>query len=68
LVPILIYGIPFEFILFALMLAGIALLHHHTLQIALAGLASVVAYKLLFTGFKFGLGSGASPSTSSMNG
>lgn len=56
--PILIYGIPFEFVLFALTLAGIALFHHHTLPIALAGLAAVVAYKLGFTGFKFGPGVG----------
>jgi Na+/H+ antiporter NhaD/arsenite permease-like protein len=30
--------------------------HHHTLQVALAGLASIIAYKLAFTGFNFGTG------------
>jgi Na+/H+ antiporter NhaD/arsenite permease-like protein len=49
-------GIPFEFILFALTLAGIALLHRHTLRVAAIGLAAIVAYKLLFTGFAAGPG------------
>ncbi len=42
---------PFEFVLFALTLLGVALLHHRTLEVALAGLASVVLYKLVFSGF-----------------
>ena len=54
--PILILGIPIDFILFGLTLLGVALFHHHTLPIALAGLAVVTAYKLAFTGFKFGTG------------
>ena len=54
--PILIFGIPFEFVLFALMLFGIALLHRHTLPIALIGLGVITAYKLAFTGFKDGPG------------
>ena len=33
-----------------------ALFHHHTLRVALAGLAPIVVYKLLFTGFKTGQG------------
>lgn len=49
-------GIPVEFILFALTLLGVALLHHYTLQVALTGLAAVTLYKLIFTGFKFGVG------------
>ena len=49
--PILFFGIPFDFILFALTLFGIALFHRHTLVIALAGLAAITAYKLSFTGF-----------------
>ena len=44
-------GVPLEFVLFALTLAGVALLHRHSLQVALVGLASVVIYKLLATGF-----------------
>ncbi len=51
-------GVPVEFILFALTLAGVALFHHHTLQVALVGLAGVTAYKLGFTGFKAGPGFG----------
>jgi len=49
-------GIPVEFILFALTLIGVAVLHHYTLQVALAGLAVIALYKLAFTGFKSGPG------------
>ncbi|MFO1351185.1 MAG: citrate transporter [Gammaproteobacteria bacterium] len=49
-------GIPFDFVLFALTLLGVALFHHHTLKVALAGLAVIVLYKLIFTGFKHGDG------------
>jgi Na+/H+ antiporter NhaD/arsenite permease-like protein len=51
-------GIPFEFILFGLTLAGVALFHRHVLAVALTGLALIVLYKLLFTGFKPGPGIG----------
>ena len=51
-------GVPFEFVLFGLTLAGVALFHHHTLQVALVGLAAIVVYKLAFTGFKAGPGMG----------
>jgi Na+/H+ antiporter NhaD/arsenite permease-like protein len=44
-------GIPFEFLLFGLTLAGVALLHRQALQVALAGLAVIVGYKLLAAGF-----------------
>jgi Na+/H+ antiporter NhaD/arsenite permease-like protein len=54
--PILILGIPLDFILFAAILLGIAVFHRHTLPIALAGLAVIVAYKIGFTGFKSGPG------------
>ncbi len=54
--PVLILGIPVDFILFGLTLLGVALFHHHTLPIALTGLAAITAYKLAFTGFKFGTG------------
>ena len=54
--PILVFGIPVDFILFALTLLGVALFHHKTLQVALTGLAAIIAYKLVFTGFKHGAG------------
>jgi len=54
--PILLFGIPVDFILFALTLLGVAILHHHTLPVALTGLAAIILYKLLFAGFKFGTG------------
>ena len=56
--PILVFGIPVDFILFALTLLGVALFHHKTLQVALAGLAAIIVYKLVFTGFKHGAGLG----------
>ena len=49
-------GIPLDFILFALTLLGVALFHHHTLYVGLAGLATITLYKLAFTGFKEGDG------------
>jgi Na+/H+ antiporter NhaD/arsenite permease-like protein len=52
----MVLGIPVDFILFALTLLGVALFHHYTLWIALAGLAAISLYKLIFTGFKFGIG------------
>ncbi len=51
-----VFGIEIEFILFALTLAGIAVVHHRTLQIAVLGLAALVAYKLGISGFKDGTG------------
>ena len=54
--PVLIFGIPFDFILFALTLLGIALFHRRTLPIALVGLGVITAYKLAFTGFRDGAG------------
>ena len=56
--PVLVLGIPIEFILFALTLLGVALFHHHTLPVALTGLTSVAVYKLAFSGFKYGAGFG----------
>ena len=56
--PIYLFGIPVDFVLFALTLLGVALFHHSTLQVALTGLAAIVAYKLGFTGFKTGPGVG----------
>ena len=44
-------NVPVEFVLFALTLAGVALFHGRTLEVALAGLAAVLAYKLAVAGF-----------------
>jgi Na+/H+ antiporter NhaD/arsenite permease-like protein len=52
----LIWGIPVDFILFALTLLGVALFHDRTLLVALTGLVTITLYKLIFTGFKFGVG------------
>ena len=49
-------GVPIEFVLFALTLAGVALFHHHTFYVALIGLAIITLYKLGFTGFREGAG------------
>jgi Na+/H+ antiporter NhaD/arsenite permease-like protein len=49
-------GAPFEFVLFGLTLAGVALFHHHTLPVATTGLAVIVTYKLAFVGFAAGDG------------
>ncbi len=51
-----VFGIPVDFILFALTLLGVALFHNHTLRVGLTGLAVITTYKLLFTGFKTGPG------------
>ena len=50
------FGVPLEFVLFGLTLAGVALIHRHTLAVALTGLAVLSLYKLGFTGFKTGAG------------
>ena len=50
------FGIPIEFFLFGLTLLGVALFHHHTLRVALIGLATITVYELAFTGFKTGDG------------
>ncbi|HET6220804.1 MAG TPA: citrate transporter [Dongiaceae bacterium] len=47
----MIAGIPVDFILFALTLAGVAIFHHHTLGVAVTGLVVITSYKLLFTDF-----------------
>jgi Na+/H+ antiporter NhaD/arsenite permease-like protein len=52
----LVFGVRVEFILFALTLLGVALFHRHTLPVALAGLAAIVAWKLCVTGFAAGPG------------
>src|SRR5215216_4837570 len=49
-------GIPVDFILFAVTLLGVAVFHHHTLNVALTGAAVITLYQLLFAGFKTGPG------------
>jgi Na+/H+ antiporter NhaD/arsenite permease-like protein len=48
--------VPVDFILFGLVLAGVAIFHHHTLRVALIGLAAIAAYKVLFSPFATGAG------------
>jgi len=48
--------VPIDFILFALTLAGVALFHHRTLQVAVAGLAAITTYKVVFSPFHEGAG------------
>jgi Na+/H+ antiporter NhaD/arsenite permease-like protein len=42
---------PVDFILFALTLAGVALFHHRTLEVAVTGLVAITVYKLTFGQF-----------------
>ena len=49
-------AIPIDFILFALTLVGVAVLHHRTLEVAITGLAVIILYKLLVTQFAEGPG------------
>jgi len=46
--PISISGIRIEFILFLLILTGVAIFHNHTFLVALVGLVVIYTYKLLF--------------------
>jgi len=48
--------IPVEFLLFACVLAGVALFHAHTLRVAVWGMAAIAVYKILFSPFKSGAG------------
>ncbi|MEO7741533.1 MAG: citrate transporter [Usitatibacter sp.] len=54
--PIMLGPVPVDFILFALTLVGVALVHKRTLEVALTGLVAITIYKLAFTGFKTGAG------------
>lgn len=51
-------GIPFDFVLFALTLLGVATLHHHALKVALSGAVAITLFQLFVTGFKTGAGIG----------
>ena len=48
--------VPVEFILFGLVLAGVALLHHHTMRVALAGAIIIALYKMVASPFSTGAG------------
>ncbi|MGQ0559490.1 MAG: hypothetical protein ACT4OE_07895 [Sphingosinicella sp.] len=52
-------AIPFEFVLFGLMLLGVALFHGKALAIGVAGLIVILAYQVLFGAFPTGTGTGA---------
>ncbi len=49
-------GIPVEFILFALVLLGVALFHRHTFPIAIGGALVIALYKIFFSPFASGAG------------
>lgn len=51
-------SVPVEFILFAMVLACVALFHHFTLQTAVIGVVVISIYKITFSPFKFGAGLG----------
>jgi len=44
-------GLPVEFVLFAAVLIGVAVLHRRPLAVTLTGLAAILGYKLAFTSF-----------------
>ena len=48
--------VPVEFLLFATVLAGVALFHRHTLPIAVGGALLIALYKILFSPFATGIG------------
>ena len=54
--PVMLGPVPVDFILFALILAGIAIFHNQTLRVAVTGLVVVTLYKIAFTGFRYGPG------------
>lgn len=56
---ITLFGAPVEFYLFGAMLAGVAAMHRRALTIALVGLAAVIAYQALVSGFPTGSGAAA---------
>ncbi len=52
------FGIPLEFVLFALTLISVALFHHRTFEVSMTGVAVIALYKIFFTGFAEGVGVG----------
>ena len=55
----ILFGVPVEFVLFALMLVGVAILHHHALAVSLTGLAVILGYEAMVTAFPTGEGAAA---------
>src|SRR5574338_1294171 len=53
------FGIPFEFILFGLLLLGVALFHRRALEIAVGGLLAILLFEAFVTAFPTGRGAGA---------
>ena len=51
-----VFGIPIEFILFAIVLLGVALFHRHTFPIAAGGATVIALYKIFFSPFATGAG------------
>jgi Na+/H+ antiporter NhaD/arsenite permease-like protein len=49
-------AVPVEFVLFACVLAGVALLHHYSLRFAVGGAIVIAVYKMLVSPFKAGAG------------
>src|SRR3954466_10570639 len=54
--PVMLGPVPVDFVLFGLTLAGVALFHNRTLEVALTGLAAILVYKFAFAGFRGGAG------------
>lgn len=54
--PPAVAGIPIDFILFALTLAGVTLFHRHTLPIAVGGMVVISLFKIAFSPFEEGAG------------
>ncbi|HUE79855.1 MAG TPA: hypothetical protein VMN38_09525 [Sphingomicrobium sp.] len=52
-------GIPVEFYLFGLMLLGVAVMHKRALQVSLVGLAAILTFQALVSGFPTGPGAEA---------
>jgi Na+/H+ antiporter NhaD/arsenite permease-like protein len=53
------FGIPAEFVLFGLLLAGVALFHKRALEISVGGLVAILLYEGLVTAFPTGTGAAA---------
>ncbi len=49
-------SVPVEFLLFACVLAGVAMFHQLTLPVALTGAVTIAAYKIIASPFKTGVG------------
>ncbi|HEY8591608.1 MAG TPA: hypothetical protein VIL42_01950 [Sphingomicrobium sp.] len=50
------FGVPFEFVLFGLMLLGVALFHKRALEVSVGGLVIILLYEALVTAFPTGRG------------